>query len=341
MSISLSKIAEVVNGQCIGDSDIVVDGIAGLDNAKASELSFLCSPNYYQYLPTTRAAAVLLTKEHADSCPVASIVVSNPYAAYAKISAFFDPRPLDKPGIHKSSFVDESVKIGNNVSIGPNSTIYPGVVLEDNVAIGANCVIRNDVKIGEGTRLQDSISIYHSCVLGKNIIVHSGVVIGSDGFGIAKDNGKWYKISQIGKVVIGDDVEIGANTTIDRGAIEDTIIEEGVKLDNQIQIGHNVRIGSNTAVAGCVGVAGSSIIGKDCLIGGGVGIAGHNSIADNVTITAFSGVRGDITSPGIYSSAIGSVDFNKWKKIEARIRRLDTYIKSLIKLEKTVNKLEE
>ncbi len=341
VSFSLRHLSDLVNGEWSGEPDIKIEGIAPLDRANDKKITFLFDPRYIKYLADTKAAAVVINKEHAASCPVNFIVVSDPYVAYAIISKSFDNTPISARNVHPSAVIDDSVKLGENVSIGPNTSVYSGVTIGDNVVIGANCVIRENVTLGDSCCLHDSISIYHSCVLGNNVSVHSGVVIGADGFGIAKSEGRWLKISQLGSVTIHDDVEIGANTTIDRGAIDDTVIHQGVKLDNQIQIGHNVSIGSNTAIAGCTGIAGSAKIGKDCLIGGRVGISGHNTITDNVTLIAFAGVRGSIKKPGVYSGGIGCMEHKKWNKIEARIKRLDSYIKKLKKLEQKIQVEEE
>lgn len=335
-NLTLEQIANIVGGECVGDSSAKITGIAPLNSASNGELTFLFDPRYKTFLPETKAECVLLTRDHLDACPVNSIVVANPYVAYAKVSQQFENLPKSMVGVHQSAVVADDVVIDDTVSIGPNSVIYPGVTLGKNVVIGANCTIRENVEIGSDCYLHDNISIYHHVALKSRVKIHSGVVIGADGFGIAKENGVWHKIAQLGTVIIHDDVEIGANTSIDRGAISDTIISKGVKLDNQIQIGHNVFIGENTAVAGCAGIAGSTKIGKDCLIGGGVGIAGHNTITDNVTLTAFAGARGDITKPGVYSSNVGCIEDSKWRKLEARLRNLDGYVKRLLKLEKSI-----
>ncbi|NQY43225.1 MAG: UDP-3-O-(3-hydroxymyristoyl)glucosamine N-acyltransferase [Legionellales bacterium] len=341
VNLSIQQLAEIVQGEFNGDPNIAVEGISPLNSATSKDLTFLFDPRYIKYLDSTEAAVVILTKQHAEKCSTNYIVVPDPYVAYALVSNVFNNAPDTIVGIHPSAVVDSSVEIGKNVSIGPNTSIYSGVTIGDNVVIGANCVIRENVVLGDNACLYDNVSIYHGCTLGKNIVLHSGVVIGADGFGIAKSAGKWIKISQLGGVIIHDDVEVGANTTIDRGAMDNTVIHQGVKLDNQIQIGHNVSIGKNTAIAGCTGIAGSTKIGEDCLIGGRVGIAGHNTIANNVTLVAFSGVRGSLKKPGIYSGAIGCMDYKKWNKIEARIKKIDTYVDKLKKLEEKIQSIEE
>ncbi len=339
-SLTLDEVAKIVDGKCVGDPLVKISGLSGLDQASGTHLSFLADPSYKPFLATTKAACVIITKDLVDRCLVNSIVVPNPYVAYALISKQFDTTPKPIIGVHPTAVVSDGVALGDSVSIGPNSVLYPGVVLGNNVVVGANCVIRDSVTIDDGTVLQDNISIYYGVQIGRRVRIHSGAVIGSDGFGIAKDKGVWHKIAQLGIVVIHDDVEIGANTAIDRGALGNTIIGKGVQLDNQIQIGHNVTIGTNTAVAGCAGIAGSTKIGKDCFIGGGVGFSGHSEIADNVSIGAFTGVRGSIKKEGIYSAAIGCLEITKWRKIEARLRRLDKYMQSLLQLERNVKKLE-
>lgn len=340
MSLKVSNIASIVNGICHGDEDAVVTSLASLENAGSGQLSFVSNDKFAKILPYTKAQVVLLTNAHVASCPVTSIIVDDPYVAYAKISKYFNNKPAAVNEIHASAVIDNLAIIGDNVAIGPNSVIKAGVTLGNNTVIGANCVVNENTTIGEGAKLHDNIVIYHSVIIGKMVEIHSGAIIGSDGFGLARDKDGWHKIYQLGRVVIHDHVDIGANTVIDRGAIDDTVIQQGAKLDNLIQVGHNVKIGKNTAIAGCVGIAGSSIIGDNCLLGGGVGIAGHNIIGDNVVITAFTGVKNNIKNPGIYSASFGSMEFAKWKKVSAHINRIEIYVEKIKKLEKKLQQLE-
>jgi UDP-3-O-[3-hydroxymyristoyl] glucosamine N-acyltransferase len=285
-------------------------------------------------LEKSQAGAVILSPAEADGCPVPVLLSANPQLTYARVASLFTPAGEDVPGIHPSAVVDSGARVAARVCIGPHCTVEADVVLEEGVFLGPGCVVGHNARLGAGTRLVANVTICHGVELGKRVLVHPGAIIGSDGFGLANDRGRWVKIPQLGSVLVGDDVEIGANTTIDRGALEDTIIEIGVKLDNQIQVAHNVRIGAHTAVAGCVGIAGSAKIGRYCNLGGGVGIAGHLEIADRVTVTGMSLVTKSITKPGVYSSGLGVETNRRWNKISARLRRLDELARSVIALEK-------
>jgi UDP-3-O-[3-hydroxymyristoyl] glucosamine N-acyltransferase len=266
-------LADLVNGLDIsiqGDSDCLIEGVCTIHQAKPGHITFLTNSLYKKYLPETQAAAVVLLKEDANDCPVNALICRDPYYAYAKIAAFFDDRPIAAPGIHPTAVIGQHCQIASTVSIGAHCVIGDHVILADHVTLGANCVIGEFSEIGEESHLHANVTLYHKILMGKKVIIASGTVIGSDGFGIAKNRGVWHKVPQLGRVFIGNHVEIGTNCAIDRGAIEDTVIENGVKLDNLIQIGHNVRIGENTAVAANVGISGSTVIGKNCLIGGGL-----------------------------------------------------------------------
>lgn len=340
VSYTLGYLAKVVNGECKGDVNCAITGIAPIQEAKAGLITFLHNPSYKKYLADTKASAVILSQTDFASCPTFAIVVPNPYYAYAVISHLFDKKPSRKAGIHPKAIVGEGVNIDPSASIGPNVVIGDKVSVGKNTVIGANSVIGEECNIGDDTRIYENVTVYHGVSIGHRVIIHAGVVIGSDGFGIARQGQMWHKIAQIGSVVIGNDVEIGANTTIDRGAINHTIIKDGVKLDNQIQIGHNVKIGSNTVIAGCTGIAGSAVIGDNCIIGGGVCINGHIELTDQVIVTAMSGVSHSIRSSGIYSSGISVQDNLEWNKIVARIRQLNDFAKRLRKLEKQLEQKE-
>lgn len=313
---TLQEIADYLSAKLVGDSACVIKEIAPLNLAKKGQISFLENPHYCKYLETTEASAIVLSEDSAKLAKDKNLLItSDPYLAYAKISALFDNAPGVVPGIHPTAV------IGNNCTIDPTAFIGP------------NCSIWDNVKIGANSRLYSNVSVYHNVTIGERAIIHSGVVIGSDGFGMANDKGVWRKIHQLGGVVIGNDVEIGANTTIDRGALENTIIGDGVKLDNQIQIAHNVQIGANTAIAGCVGIAGSAKIGKHCMIGGGAGINGHIEICDGVIITARAGVYESITTPGVYASAIPAMPHKTWWRILHRLFKIDDLFRRVKKLE--------
>ncbi|MDR1057367.1 MAG: UDP-3-O-(3-hydroxymyristoyl)glucosamine N-acyltransferase [Coxiellaceae bacterium] len=322
---TLQSLAKFLKAEFYGDPNCIITGIGSLANARPGQISFLQNPHYSQYLATTNASAVIVKLEYFDkknSCGF--ILAQDPYLAYAKISILFDDTPKLPSGIHATAIVGENCDISNNVNIGPCCIVGNKVRIGEGTQIHANCVIGDEVTIGENTRLCANVTLYHKVKLGKRVLLHSGVVIGSDGFGNANDKGIWHKIYQLGTVVIGNDVEIGANTTIDRGTIEDTIIEDGVRLDNLVQVGHNVHVGAHTAIAGCVGIAGSAKIGKYCMIGGGVGINGHIEIADRVIITGMTSVGKSILEPGgIYASAIPATPRRTWWRIIARIMQIE------------------
>jgi UDP-3-O-[3-hydroxymyristoyl] glucosamine N-acyltransferase len=306
-----------------GEPSLRVGRVATLAHAEAGSLSFLANPRYRKQMEHTRATAVLLGAEHAEACPAAALIDPNPYLAYARIAELLHPQPKEAAGIHATAVVAPGARIDPSASIGPLAVIEDDVDIAARVRVGAGCSVGRGVHIGEDSWLSSRVTIYHGVRIGRRCMVHAGAVIGADGFGFAPDAGTWVKVPQVGSVLIGDDVEIGANTTIDRGAIDDTMIEQGVKLDNQIQVGHNVSIGAHSAIAGCVGISGSTIIGKRCMIGGGVGIAGHLTIADDVVVTGCSLVSASIRQAGSYSSGMPTVETRLWRRMVAHLRRLD------------------
>ncbi|HAS51781.1 MAG TPA: UDP-3-O-(3-hydroxymyristoyl)glucosamine N-acyltransferase [Gammaproteobacteria bacterium] len=336
---TLGKIAAATGTRLEGgDVATVITGVAPLDRAEAGQISFLIHPRYRAALVATRATAVILSPDDVDDCPVAALVADHPHIAYAQAAALFEPIVERGIGIHPTAWVSPDAHIAVDAWIGPHCTVEAGAVIETGVVIGPNCVISECVVIGAESRLVAHVTLCHRVRIGCRVLVHPGAVIGSDGFGLALDrDGRWLKVPQLGGVQIGDDVEIGANTTIDRGALEDTIIEDGVKLDNQIQVAHNVRIGAHSALAGCVGIAGSAQIGRHCMLGGGVGVAGHLEIADRVQITGMSLVAHSIHEPGAYSSGLTVEPNRLWNKISARLRRLDELFRRLAILERKVN----
>lgn len=335
---SLQEIAYLIKADLKGDPQCLITGIMALQKAQAGEISFLDNKRYLKYLSTTQASAVILREECLKHAPNNALVVTDPYLAFAKVAQLFERTLPVIPEIHTTALLGEGCHIHSSVSIGPYSVIGPNTRLEEGVVIGPACVIGENVVIGAKTCLKSHVSICADTHIGQRVIIHNGSVIGSDGFGLAKENNKWIKIPQLGKVLIGHDVEIGANVSIDRGALDDTIISNGVKLDNQIQIGHNVRIGENTAIAGCTGIAGSTHIGKNCRIGGGVCINGHIEIADNVCITGMSSVVHSIRYPGIYSSTHSIQPRREWQRNSVRFRQLDQLAKRLKKAETLMNK---
>jgi len=319
---TLKQLAEFLAAEFKGDPDCIVTGIGSLENSVPGQISFLNDAKYRKHLDDNKAAVVIVKPEHSDLCPGNVIIHNDPYLAYAKISSLYDDRPIMSSGIHPSAIIDQDCSIDNTVSIEPYCIVGKRVKIGAGSQIHTGCVISDDVQIGENVILYPKVVLYHKVKLGNNVAIHSGAVIGADGFGNANEKGVWRKIYQLGSVIIGNDVEIGANTTIDRGAIEDTIIEDGVKLDNQIQIGHNVHIGAHTAIAGCTGVAGSTKIGRHCMIGGGVGINGHIEITDGVIISGKSAVGKSITRPGIWASSIPAMPYQTWGRILVKLVQL-------------------
>jgi UDP-3-O-[3-hydroxymyristoyl] glucosamine N-acyltransferase len=287
-------------------------------------LSFLANPRYRKQMESTRATAVLVGPEDAAGCPVAALIDPNPYLAYARIAELLHPQAALEPGIHPTAVVSQSARVAASACVGPLAVIEDGVDIGERAFVGPGCIVQQGAQVGADSRLVSRVNVYAGVKIGRRCILHAGAVIGADGFGFAPDAGSWVKVPQIGSVQIGDDVEIGANTTIDRGAIDDTVVEHGVKLDNQIQVGHNVTIGEHTAVAGCVGISGSTTIGRRCMIGGGVGIAGHLTIADDVVVTGCSLVSASIRQAGSYSSGMPTVETRMWRRMVAHLRRLDT-----------------
>jgi UDP-3-O-[3-hydroxymyristoyl] glucosamine N-acyltransferase len=306
-----------------GDAARVVAGVGTLGRARGDELSFLANSKYRSQLADSGAGVVVLRADDAEAAPMAVLVARDPYVAYARIAALFEPRPLRAPGIHPSAVVDPSAQIAPDAHIGPHVSIGARSSVGAGAVVGPGCVIGDDCVVGDGSELVARVTLVTRVRLGRRVLVHPGAVLGADGFGIAMDAGHWLKVPQLGGVVVGDDCEIGANTTIDRGAIEDTVLEEDVRLDNQIQIAHNVRIGAHTAMAGCVAVAGSTRIGRYCLIGGAAGIVGHIEICDRVVITAMSLVTHSIREPGEYSSGTPLMANRSWRRSAARFRQLD------------------
>lgn len=340
MARTLEEIVARFGGDLRGDGHLTVTGLAALDAATPLQLSFLANPKYRGQLATTQAGAVILAAEMAGDCPVAAIVTPQPYLYFARVSQWLAETPRPAPGVHPSAVVESPVPA--SASIGPLVWIGADVVLGENVVINAQCRIGAGACIGDASYLYPGVTIYHACRVGRRAIIHSGAVIGADGFGFAHEKtGEWVKIAQTGRVLIGDDVEIGANTTIDRGALADTVIENGVKLDNQIQIGHNVHVGAHTAMAGCVGIAGSTKIGAGCTVGGAGMILGHLTLADGVNISSGTFVPKSITKPGNYTGYVPFMAHEEWLKNFSRLRHLDAMADKIRDLEKRLAELEK
>jgi UDP-3-O-[3-hydroxymyristoyl] glucosamine N-acyltransferase len=339
------KLADLITGldaSIKGDPDCLISGISTIQQSKPGHITFIVNSLYKKYLPTTQASAVILDVAHAEDCPVNAVICRNPHFIYSQIAAFFAEQPSFETGIHATAVVDINPHIDLTAKIGPHCVIGKGVKIAADVIIGPGSSIGDHVEIGQGTRLDANVSIYPNVKIGKRSHIASGTVIGSDGFGFANQQGAWHKIPQLGSVVIGDDVDIGANTTVDCGAIENTIIENGVKLDNLIQVGHNVKIGANTIIAGCVAIAGSTVIGKNCMIGGATCFAGHITICDNAMITGMTAVTKSILEPGVYSSGIvGAVPNHEFRKNNARFHRLENLMQRVKTLEAALKKTIE
>ncbi|ABV37755.1 UDP-3-O-(3-hydroxymyristoyl) glucosamine N-acyltransferase [Shewanella sediminis HAW-EB3] len=335
-SYTIKELAQKLGGDIQGDETLVISSVATLENAGAGQLSFLANSKYRAQLESTQASAVLISPKEIDGYSGNAIILSDPYVGFARVSQLLDTTPKAAQGIHPSAIIHPTAKLGEDVAVGPNAVIGENVILGERVQVGAGSVVGQDCILGSGTRLWANVTIYHDVHLGQDCIIHSGAVIGSDGFGYANERGQWIKIPQTGGVRVGDRVEIGASTTVDRGAIEHTEIHDGVILDNQVQIAHNDIIGENTAIAGNSTIAGSTRIGKYCIIGGNSAVAGHLSVADGTHISGATNVTSIIRERGVYSSATIAMDNKLWRRNTVRFRQLDELFQRVKKLEKSV-----
>jgi len=335
----LDDLSERFGLQLRGDVSHEIHGVGTLRNAGPGEISFLANRAYLEQLRATRAGAVILKPADADQCPVSCLLSDDPYLSYARIARLFDYKTVSPPGIDPSASVHDSARLGDQVYVGPNATVGANAEIGPGASIGPGCVVSAGCRVGAGSRLLANATLAEGVTLGERVIVHPGAVIGADGFGLAFAAGRWEKIPQLGTVRIGDDCEIGANSTIDRGAIEDTVLGEDVRIDNLVQVAHNVRIGAHTAIAGCSAIAGSARIGRNCLLGGRASVLGHLQIADGVTIGANSLVERDITEPGeTWDGNVGSLPVREWKRVVSHLRKLDKIVKRLRALEKSQGK---
>lgn len=336
-SITLAELAKKLGAELRGDGECEIHATASLDKAKEGELTFLTASKYRGFLRECKASVVLLKEADTAYCNTNMLVMSNPYLGYALTAQYFDTTPDCASDIATSAYIASTANLGIGVCIGHNAVIEEGVVLGDHVQIGAGCVIGKNTTIGAGTRLWANVTVYHDTQMGESCLVQSGAVIGADGFGYANDKGRWIKIPQVGRVIIGSRVEIGANTTIDRGTLDDTLIADGVIIDNQCQVGHNVSIGENTAIAAASAMGGSLTLGSHCNIGGASVINGHIEITDGVSITGMSMVMRPITEPGVYSSGIPVQANREWRKMVARVMKIDDLYHRLKVIEKEKN----
>jgi len=331
---TLGELAELLDVEMNGDPALVIDGLSTLKSAVPGKLSFLSSPSYAKQLADCRASAVIISPELSAGCHIAQLLSPSPYVTYAQASQLFAPAGNSLPGIHPTAHVHPSAHIGERVTIDCHAVVEAGVLIGSDCHIGAGVFIGQNSVLGASCKIYPNATIYHDVRIGNNAVIHASVVIGADGFGFAFDGERSIKIAQLGGVSIGDDVEIGAGSTVDRGALDDTVIEQGVKIDNQVQVAHNCIIGEHTIICGCSAIAGSTRIGRYCTIGGAVGIIGHLRIADRVMISAMSLVSQSISEPGLYSSGTGLLESKEWKRSIVRFRQLDDMAKRLRELEK-------
>jgi UDP-3-O-[3-hydroxymyristoyl] glucosamine N-acyltransferase len=338
---TLIEIAELINAELQGNPDCKIIGAATLQDAREGQLGFLDNPKYRRFLATTEASAVILTESDIEYFSGNALIVDNPHYAFAQAASLFAHEPKVATGIHPAAIIGENCQIDPTAAIAANVVIGNDVTIGANSQIGAGCIIEENCKIGNNCRLWPNVTLYYGVELHNYVSIHSGAVIGADGFGWAQHEGKWHKVPQLGKVIIEDKVDIGVNTTIDRGTLNDTVIETGVKLDNQIQIAHNVRVGAHTIIAGCTGIAGSTKIGKYCMIGGAVIITGHIEITDYVIITGGTAIGSSIKEPGMYSSGVPPMKNQEWRRNAARFRHLDKLAKRVKTIEKKLQEFTE
>jgi UDP-3-O-[3-hydroxymyristoyl] glucosamine N-acyltransferase len=338
-AISLFQLAHKIGAQLhlsdVDTQDTIINGLSTLVKAGTGQISFLSNSKYRSQLQDTKAQAVILHPDELSHCSCSALVMRNPYVGFAKAAQLLDTTPQPAHEISPHAVIGGNVEVGKNVKIGANAVIEAGVKLGDNVVIGPGCFVGKNAQLGANTKLWANVTIYHNVIMGTDCLVQANTVIGSDGFGYANDNGQWLKIPQLGSVVIGNGVEIGASTTIDRGALDNTILADGVIIDNQCQIAHNVEIGENTAMAACSVIAGSTVIGKNCSMAGLVGINGHISICDNVIFTGMSMVTKSISEPGVYSSGIPASANREWRKNMVALRNITSLNQRIKALEKS------
>lgn len=338
MAMRLFELAEALGAEYRGDGELILDHVAPLEDAGPGALSFLANKAYRKHLAGTGASVVILRPEWASDCPCGALLADNPYLLYAKATSVLFPENVRSPGIHPSAVVSDPALLGDSVHIGPMAVIEEGVELGARVHIGPGCVVGRHCRIGADSRLLANVTLGHGVVMGERVLVKPGAVIGADGFGFASDNGRWVKVPQLGTVRIGNDVEIGANTCVDRGSARDTVIGDGVKLDNLIQVAHNVEIGEHTAAAAHVGIAGSTRIGRYCTLAGASAYAGHIELADHVHCTAMTGVTHSLSEPGVYSGGIPAEPNKKWLRNSVHFRHLDELVQRIKALEAMLDK---
>jgi len=338
VSLTLGQLAKACGAELAGDADVLIDRVATLDGADKGAIAFLSNPKYRSRLTTTRASAVIVAPADASGTALPKLIAANPYATYACVATLLHPAPPPAPGVHPTAVVSASARLAPSAAVAAHAVIGERTLIGERTSIGPGTVIGDDCSVGADCLLHPRVVLYARTQIGARTIIHSGAVIGADGFGMAELSGRWLKVPQLGRTLIGADVEIGANTTIDRGAIGDTVIEDDVKLDNQIQIAHNCRIGAHTAIAGCVGVAGSTNIGRSCKIGGAAMIAGHLDLADGTVISAATALFDSIHSPGIYTGTFPALPHREWRHVASAMRRLRSIVERIRALERDGSK---
>jgi UDP-3-O-[3-hydroxymyristoyl] glucosamine N-acyltransferase len=336
MTVTLGELAVRFGCELRGDPDVTVDSVGPLSQAGPRAITFLANPKYVAQLAATRAGAVILEARAAASSPVPVLIASHPHATFARIATLLHPDPPLRPGTHSSAVVAAGVVVGEGTEIAAHVVVGEGARIGARCFLGPGSIIEQGAVVGDDTRLVARVCIGRHVVIGRRCILQPGAVVGADGFGFANEKGTWIKVPQVGSVSLGDDVEIGANSTIDRGAINDTVIEDGVKIDNLVMVAHNCRIGAHSAIAACCGIAGSTTLGKRNVLGGQVGVTGHVTLCDDVTITGTSFVSHSIQQPGVYSSGLPTEEAGAWRRIVGRIKRLDSIAKRLRLVEKHV-----
>lgn len=341
MALTLAELARRFGAELRGAGEAEINGVAALDRAGPDQLSYVSDRRHRRQLAGTRAGAVLLAAADAEGYRGNALLTDRPQLLFARIAALLHPRARPRPGIHPSAVVDAQARIAATAAVGPGAVVEAEATVGEEAEVGPGCYVGRGARIGARTRLVGHVWVGERCVLGQDSLVHPGVVIGADGFGLAKDGERWVKVPQLGRVVVGDEVEIGANSTIDRGALTDTEIGNGVKIDNLVQVGHNARIGEDSAIAGCVGISGSAVIGRRCALGGQVGVAGHLSIADDVQVLGTSLVAASITEPGTYSSALPAERADSWRRKAVRLRQIEELTQRLRRLEREVQEAKE
>ena len=340
MDVTLSELVARFGGELVGDGNRTVRQVAPLDRATSDDIGFVSQSKYLTQLGSTQAGAVILPLDARDAVDLPRILTPNPYLYFARVSALLNPPTRPPAGVHPTATVAPGANVAADASIGAGAVIGAGAHIGARTIVGPNCVIGDDARIGADCLLHANVTIYQGCEVGEGCILHAGCVIGSDGFGFAPNEGRWEKIPQIGRVLVGDNVEIGACTTIDRGALEDTVIEEGVKLDNLVQVAHNVQIGAHTAIAACTGIAGSARIGRNCMIGGAAMIFGHIEIADGTRISTNTLITKSLLKAGTYTSALPFSEHDVWQRNAVHMRNLDKLVNRIKQLEKRLTELE-